>query len=163
MSKKSPLRPSAVLWDGTETSVLLEGHPDDVAHEARRACLEPVEGDVGLPDGPHRGRVSVAPSRLVELGHALDLLAGVHWVAEIGVGTVHVAADTERSLAAARAAAGRVGGWLLREAGAPGLDGFGVSLPNDKLLARIKMAFDPTDKLASGRLPIRPTSESVSA
>ena len=50
---------------------------------------------------------------------------GVRWLAEVGVGTVHVAADSEAALAAARAAAARHGGWLLREAGAPGLDGFG--------------------------------------
>ena len=54
----------------------------------------------------------------------------MRWLAEVGVGTVHVAADDERALAAARAAAEAAGGWLLREAGAPGLDGFGVALPN---------------------------------
>jgi hypothetical protein len=43
---------------------------------------------------------------------------------------------------------------LLREAGAPGLDGFGRALPNAALTARVKEAFDPTGKLAPGRLPI---------
>jgi FAD/FMN-containing dehydrogenase len=45
------------------------------------------------------------------------------------------------------------GGWLLREAGAPGLDPFGGPPPNLPLLARIKDAFDPAGKLNRGRLP----------
>ncbi len=67
----------------------------------------------------------------------------MRWVAEVGVGTVHVAADHEPALAAARAAATACGGWLLREAGAPSLDGFGRALPNTKLMERVRAAFDP--------------------
>jgi hypothetical protein len=76
----------------------------------------------------------------------------VRWLAEIGVGTVHVAADTEDDLAAARAAAEATGGWLLREKGAPGLDGFGVARPNAGLQARIRAAFDPTGKFSPARI-----------
>ena len=71
---------------------------------------------------------------------------------------MHVAADSEDGLAAARAAATAVGGWLLREAGAPGLDGFGRALPNAELMARIKTAFDPQAKLAPGRMRFVPES-----
>jgi hypothetical protein len=93
----------------------------------------------------------VAPGRLRDLGPALTK-ARVAWLAEWGVGTVHVASDTEAGLADARAAASAADGWLLREAGGPGLDGFGVGLPNTPVMARIKGAFDPTGKLAPGRL-----------
>ena len=66
---------------------------------------------------------------------------------------MHVATDDEAALARARAAAVDAGGWLLREAGAPGLDGFGGALPNAKLMRRVLDAFDPDGKLAPGRLP----------
>lgn len=147
-------RPSAVLWDGTTTSVLLEGHPDDVEQQVRRARLVVCSEPPALPDGPHRGRVSVAPGRVADVGRALAALDGVRWSAESGVGTVHVAGDDEHILAHARVIATEAGGWLLREAGAPSLDGFGVDLPNAALMTRIKQAFDPQSKLAPGRLPL---------
>jgi hypothetical protein len=140
------------------TSVLLEGHPGDVVREAQGAALERADGPAALPDGPHRGRASVAPGQLDDLGRAFDALDGLRWLAEVGVGTVHVATDTEDALDTARRAVERVGGWLLREAGAPGLDGFGVAPANHELLARVKAAFDPTGKLAPGRLPFLPAT-----
>ena len=141
-------RPSAVLWDGTGITVLFEGAADDIAARAvgLDECAPPA-----LPDGPHRGRLSVAPGRLDALGRALD---GVRWCAELGVGTVHVAADDADALARARDTAHRHGGWMLREAGGNGIDGFGRSLPNEALMRRIKQAFDPDGKLAPGRLPL---------
>jgi glycolate oxidase FAD binding subunit len=141
-------RPSAVLWDGTAVTVLVEGTPDDVAARAggREECAPPP-----LPDGAHRGRISVAPGRIEPLGRALD---GVRWCAELGVGTVHVAADDAGALARARDVAHRHGGWMLREAGGDELDGFGRTLPNAALMRRIKTAFDPDGKLAPGRLPL---------
>jgi glycolate oxidase FAD binding subunit len=151
------LRPATVAWDGECTRVRLEGHEGDVIAEARAAGLE-ASVPMAWPVGAHRGRASVAPARLEELGRALDQLDGVDWVAEIGVGTVHVAAASADGLVGARTAATRTGGWLLREAGAPGLDGFGVALPNPGLLARIRAAFDPDGKLAPGRFPL--TAES---
>ena len=147
------LRPATVLWDGEVTRVQLEGHPTDVETEATEAGLEGAE-PFSWPVGEHRGRASVAPGRVVELGRALSTIGGVRWVAEIGVGTVHVATDSETALGAARVHAHDCGGWLLREAGAPGLDGFGVDMPNQAVLARVKAAFDPTGKLAPGRLPL---------
>jgi hypothetical protein len=62
-------------------------------------------------------------------------------------------ADDEATLATARAAATRCGGWLLREAGAPGLDGFGRAMPNARLMERVRAAFDPSGKLSPGRFP----------
>jgi glycolate oxidase FAD binding subunit len=75
-------RPSSLLWDGTTTWVLLEGHPDDVEAQAR-VCegLAPVAAGPALP--PHRW--SLRPSALPALpgdGHG-------PFVAEVGVGVVH--------------------------------------------------------------------------
>ncbi len=149
----SLVQPSAVLWGGTITTVLLEGHPDDVDRELRAGGLECVSGPAPFPQGPHRGRISVRPSAIEDLGPVLDA-TGCRWLAEAGVGTVHVAADSPDALAAARAAACSAGGWLLREAGAPELDGFGIELPNVAIMRRLKDAFDPEGKLAPGRLPL---------
>jgi glycolate oxidase FAD binding subunit len=152
--RRRTFRPSCVAWNGRTTQLLLEGEGIDVA--AERATAGPGLAPSGGPEwpvGPHRGRVSVRPSALRALAPALDE-AGVRWLAEVGVGTVHVAADTEGALAAARSSAARLDGWLLRELGAPGLDGFGRALPNRNLMARVRAAFDPDGKLAPGRLPL---------
>ncbi len=71
-------KPTSVLWDGATTWVLLEGHPGDVAAQARANRLQPGEPPGELPNG---GRWSVAPSQL-------PVLTG-RFVAEIGVGIVH--------------------------------------------------------------------------
>lgn len=144
--------PMAVLESATETHVLLEGHPDDLVTEAARAGLEPGEAPPA-PAGEHRGRISVAPTRLAALGADLAATAGLVRLAEHGVGTVHVATDDEHTLASARRTAERHGGWLLREAGAPDLDPFGATFPAAALQARVRAAFDPTGKLAPGRVP----------
>jgi glycolate oxidase FAD binding subunit len=146
-------RPSCIVWDGSLTHVLLEGVADDV--DAELAAIAGTCAPAAVPpwpEGAHRGRISVRPSTLRSLARALDA-GGVRWLAEVGVGTVHVAADDEASLGQARAAAVDVGGWLLREAGAPGLDGFGAAPPNARLAARVRAAFDPERKLSPGRLP----------
>ena len=146
--------PSSIGWRGGDgTWVLLEGDPDDVAAQARGAGLESSRAPA-WPDAPHRGRIAVTPGRVRDVAEALTDLDGVTWLAEWGVGTVHVAADSEAGLREARAAAAASEGWLLREAGAPGLDGFGVPLANAAVAARLKAAFDPAGKLAPGRLPV---------
>jgi FAD/FMN-containing dehydrogenase len=152
-ARRRMFRPSCIAWDGVTTRVLLEGHPDDVAAEAKAAGLETEGGAPAWPDATHRGRISVRPSRLRELGPALDEIDGVRWLAEVGVGTVHVAAAQSDGLVAARAVATAHEGWLLREAGAPGVSGYGRELPNLAILERIRAAFDPTGKLSPGRLP----------
>ncbi|HEY8217512.1 MAG TPA: FAD-binding protein [Acidimicrobiia bacterium] len=148
-------RPSAVVWDGERTRVLTEGHEDDVRATAERVGLHACDAPP-LPDGPHRGRASVPVSAVVTLGRMLAGMPDVRWLAEIGVGTIHIAADTQDALQRARDATARAGGWMLREAGARGLDGFGVDLPNADLMARVRDAFDPDAKLAPGRLPFPP-------
>ncbi|MEX1007542.1 MAG: FAD-binding protein [Acidimicrobiia bacterium] len=161
--RRRTYRPSCIAWDGERTHLLAEGVAADVERErsaagtepVSRSGTEPVSGAPPWPEGPHRGRVSIAPASLRELAPALRD-TGVRWLAEIGVGTIHIATDAEEGLAAARAAAEEHGGWLLREAGAPDLDGFGRALPNLALMRRIRAAFDPTGKLGRGRLQLEP-------
>lgn len=73
-------RPTSVLWDGTTTHVLLEGHEQDVLAQASRAGLATADGPVDLPKG---GRWSVPPADLP------GLVGSGRFVAEIGVGVVH--------------------------------------------------------------------------
>jgi glycolate oxidase FAD binding subunit len=144
-------RPSSLAWDGTTTHVLLEGHPDDLDAELAAAALQRGE-EPAWPAGLHRGRISVAPGALPALADRLGYL-DCTWLAEGGIGTVHVAASSEAGLASARAAAVAEGGWLLRESGAPGLSGFGTALPTPEVQARLKDAFDPDGRLNPGRIP----------
>ena len=73
-------RPSSILWDGTTTWVLLEGHPADVDAQAAVAGAAFAEVE-GPPPPPTAGRESLRPS-------ALPGLTGT-FVAEVGVGVVH--------------------------------------------------------------------------
>jgi glycolate oxidase FAD binding subunit len=149
------LAPSVLLWDGAATHASFEGDVRDVQAQLATIGGTATERPPDLPDGPHRGRVSVRPGAIVDVGRALDAIAGCRWLAEGGVGTVHVATDTPEALLAARATAQRAGGWLLREAGGgAGFDGFGRELPEIDVARRLKRAFDPTGKLSPGRLPL---------
>ena len=74
-------RPTSVPWDGRTTWVLLDGHPADVAEQARACGLRPVEDPPALP--PYRR--SIPPSAVGALS-ADDVGA---FVAEVGVGIVH--------------------------------------------------------------------------
>ena len=72
--------PSSILWDGSSTWLLLEGHAADV--DAQAALAGPTFTDVdGPPALPSVGRESVRPS-------AVAGLTGT-FVAEVGVGVVH--------------------------------------------------------------------------
>ena len=139
-------RASTMLWAGDQVHVLLEGAAADVAAAALTPATPPA-----FPEGRCRGRISVAPGAIRSLASDLH---DVTWLAELGVGTVHVAAPDAAALAAVRRAAHAHGGWMLREAGDDGADGFGRPLPNLAVMRRIKAAFDPTGKLAPGRLPL---------
>jgi FAD/FMN-containing dehydrogenase len=79
-------RPTSVLWDGTTTWVLLEGHPDDMATAASAAGLVEAPGPPPLPAG---GRWSIPPSELTSLQGT--------FVAEVGVGIVHHADPPPRT------------------------------------------------------------------
>jgi glycolate oxidase FAD binding subunit len=146
--------PMTVLESRHGTAVLLEGHPDDLVAEAAHAELVPGP-DVAPepPMGAHRGRISLPPTRLDAAVPELDAEPGLDWLAEHGVGTVHVATDDPARLGWAREIAAHHGGWLLREAGAPDLDPFGAAGTAAALHSRIRDAFDPTRKLAPGRIP----------
>ncbi len=149
-SATDSFRASARLWDGAREAVLFEGVDADVESQGRG--LAPLDTPPALPDGPHRGRISVAPGRV---GECTAALAGrVRWCAELGVGTVHVAADEADALVHARSVSHAYGGWMLREAGGPSDDdGFGCALPSAALMRRVKDAFDPGWKLNPARLP----------
>ena len=149
--RRDCFRPACVAWDGRTTRVLLEGHPDDVAAQERAAGLERVDTAPDWPAGPHGGRISVVAARIPAVARALDAVPGLRWMAEVGVGTVHVASDGVDALAAAREYATAAGGWLLREAG--DLEPFGPPIRNAALMRRIRDAFDPTGKMNPGRLP----------
>jgi glycolate oxidase FAD binding subunit len=161
-ARRRLFRPSCVAWDGRTTRVLLEGNADDIAAEAATAELELVDAaGPPWPDGAHRGRISVRPRRLRELGPALDAVEGLRWMGEVGVGTAHVAADAPDALLAARQVSVAHDGWLLRECGAPDVDGYGGAFPNLAILERIRGAFDPSGKLSPGRLPVAPAASSA--
>ncbi len=77
-------RPACILWDGTTTWLLLDGHPDDVAAQGRIAGLDETDGPPpARPALSHRW--SLPPPQLVALpsdGHG-------PFLAEVGVGVVH--------------------------------------------------------------------------
>ena len=73
-------RPSSILWDGTSTWVLLEGHAGDVRAEVGGLPGSWADAD-GPPALPTGGRVSMRPAELRGLTGT--------FVAEVGVGIVH--------------------------------------------------------------------------
>lgn len=75
----------SILWDGTTTWVLLEGHPDDLTRQVTGTSLVETDGPPPLPIG---GRRSLRPAELRGLTGT--------FVAEIGVGVVHTSELVER-------------------------------------------------------------------
>ena len=77
------LRPGAVLWDGTSSWVLVEGHELDVDADIERlsslAELHPADGPPELP--PYRWTLS--PSAVTQADRLID----GEFVASVGVGT----------------------------------------------------------------------------
>lgn len=81
-------RPAALLWNGAEARLCLEGHPDDVAASVadlrRNMGIAPAEtSPPELDDFPHRW--SMSPGAIEE---TVSAHVGMCW-AEVGVGTVH--------------------------------------------------------------------------
>jgi glycolate oxidase FAD binding subunit len=121
-------RPQAILWDGTTVWLALAGYLADVAAESSVAAGLGLREAAGPPPlGPHRR--SYAPGQLRRLPE--ELPAG-GFVAEIGVGTVHLSGP----------------------AGPPG-----PARPLDPALdvihRRLKANFDPDGRLNPGRDPRR--------
>ena len=112
-------RVTSVLWDGTTSWVLLEGHVKDVTAQAKSSGLRAIDPGT-LPRLP-KHRWSAPPSALAALPD--DGLG--RFVAEVGVGVVH------------------------RDVPQP-------PRPVDPAIAalssRVKVAFDPTGRLAPGRM-----------
>jgi glycolate oxidase FAD binding subunit len=116
-------RPSSVLWDGESTWVLLEGHPADIAAEAAR--LDGSFAPVDAPPPRPNHRCSVRAGQLREF---LASRSPRRFLAEVGVGTVHLA-DPE-------------------DGGAPVIDPVAA-----RLNAEVKARFDPRGRLNPGRRP----------
>lgn len=119
-------RPVSVLWDGAAVWALLEGHPDDVREQAAAASMRPADAPPSIPIG---ARVLIEPSSLGSLGSLRGLPDRAAFVAEVGVGVVHV--DDESAIPrAARLPASGPAVVALRD--------------------RIKHEFDPTGRLNPG-------------
>jgi len=116
-------RPSSILWDGRHVWVLLEGDPPDVAAEAR--SLGRVFSEVaGPPELPSGGRLSLRSTEVADWA-ARPREPGP-FVAEVGVGTVHVSSPVP------------------------------ASPPHPSVVdlhRRVKVAFDPVGRLNPGREP----------
>ena len=118
-------RPGSVLWDNDSTWVLLEGHPDDVTHQS--AGLGPAWERSGPPTPPGVGRMSVPPAEVLPVGCRLPPGS---FVAEVGVGVLHVGEAAATLITGSRPD--------------PGADGIGQ---------RLKAGFDPAGRLNPGRRP----------
>ncbi len=121
-------RPSAILWDGCSTWVLLEGHPADVADQAQRVLGAGFDEVAGPPPVPAGARRSWPPGRLAKLRAAPP-----RWLAEVGVGTVHFE-DPNPAAVPEPARSDPAGGRRSSE-----------------LQAAVKARFDPTGRLNPGR------------
>lgn len=111
-------RPGAILSDGRTTWVLLEGHEGDVSREAAR--LAGSWAEAMPPPNPYQCRHSIPPRDL----RTLDLEPGTY-LAEVGVGTVHLA----------------------EPAGLPAFDERLHALQRE-----LKRRFDPHGRLGAGRM-----------
>lgn len=86
-SYRSVMAPSAVVYDGTNTLVLLEGHAVDVAQQAGQLAATGSYAETGAPPSPTGHRWSLAPSELTRIeAHATGAFNAL-----VGVGTVWAA------------------------------------------------------------------------
>src|SRR4051812_31606949 len=143
--------PAAVVAEHDRVRLRLEGWPEEVAEQARRANEVAVLADADpstwleppVPDAPVLAQVAVAPSRLAD---CID--GGDRYRAVLGVGYAWIACDDaggfasvcERTIARGGIARAPRGG------GAPPP----VDVPFPELQSRIKAAFDPAGILVRG-------------
>ena len=123
-------RPLAVLWDGDRVWVGLSGSRTDVAEQSRQvlAFRAPFSEAAGPPPRPEGGRRSFPPTTLPSLP---ALAPDGAWLAEVGVGLVHVDQVAAGALAPPPPSEGVVA-----------------------LHRRLKANFDPGDRLNPGRSPL---------
>jgi glycolate oxidase FAD binding subunit len=146
---------SGVLAGPDRVEVRVEGWPEDVEEQTRRALA--TVGNVDVVDGgpfptkrpwadrPVVVEASVPPSRVAALSEA----AGDTWGALLGVGVLWAGLPTaDGELEALRARAAAEGGVAPVVSG-PG--GLGASPPAVAVHRRLKAAFDPSGILAPGR------------
>jgi glycolate oxidase FAD binding subunit len=81
-------RPLSVLWDGTRTWVGLAGYRVDVEGQAASVLGPRFVAVDGPPSPPKESRRSVQPGEIRSLPSRLE--AGTGWLAEVGVGVVHL-------------------------------------------------------------------------
>ena len=116
-------RPAAVLWDGHDVHVLLEGAPADVETQG---CGDDRRHRAGCRTGAHRGRISITPARSTAL--APDLTRAARAGARRSASARCTSRPIPPTHCEPRRAAHAHGGWMLREAGGNGIDGFGRPL-----------------------------------
>ncbi|MCL4313798.1 MAG: FAD-binding protein [Actinobacteria bacterium] len=157
--RKQLFRPSSILWDGIKTWVLLEGSGREV--QAELACLrehfEEVDAPPHLPKGK---RVSLRPSAIKQYATSL---APSSYVAEIGVGLVHLDSNVQSTppgMALSPLPPGSIVDPALQDGGSDTMrttstaePTLGASLPTPTLAVhkRLKDFFDPMGRLNPGR------------
>ena len=163
--RRRTYRPSCIAWDGERTHRPgRRASPPTSSASAMPAGAEPVaeRAAAARTDRIAAGSRS-APAGLRDLAPALGD-AGVRWLAEVGVGTVHVAADSEAALAAAahRGRERTADGSSARPV-PPASTASGAALPNLAVMQRIRAAFDPSGKLNPGTASARTSGHVISA
>ena len=153
-ARAASTRPRRSSRDPTGTRVLARGSPRRPRRAGRAAPASRRPTRPPTPDGPHRGRISVAPGRLdAARAPRSTRIAGLDWLAEHGVGTVHVATDDPaRSPRRATSRTRTTAGCSARPA-RPSSTRSASTCPRVALQRRIRAALDPTGKLAPGRVP----------
>ncbi len=144
-------RPSSILWDGSTTWVLLEGHPDDVASEAKKLVesplhLQPAEQPSALGEWLNEWqsaprRVSLRPSELRNLPANSPPTGSAEWLAEVGVGVARFRGDWSASTTSNPSLT------------AGGLTASGLPTANTTLMQSIKQRLDPSGRLNPGVQP----------
>ena len=141
-------RPAVARWFTARDAIVVTGPSARVCGTARPSAVlfEGVAADVdaqgaGSPRSTPRPRFptarTAAASRCARRACARARTRARRaraWCAELGVGTVHVAADDASALAHARVRSPHAhGGWMFREAGGPpDDDGYGCPLPEPR-------------------------------